>query len=113
MKNIINLTPHAVVLLDSSGNVTRRIEPAPHAARVSSTVRTVGEVDGIPVTETTFGEVEGLPGPQEGTIYIVSLLVMQQVAHTRTDTYRPDTGPQSVVRDAKGVIVGVRALTRS
>lgn len=111
--NIINLTPHAVVLLDAAGTVTRRIEPAPHTARVSSTVRTVGSVDGIPVTETSFGEVEGLPVPQEGTIYIVSLLVMQQVAHLRGDVYRPDTGPHSVVRDSAGVIIGVRSLTRS
>ena len=106
--NIINLTPHAFTLCYDAGEITRVIEPTKPAARVSSTVHTVGEVDGIPVTETTFGAVEGLPEPQEDTIYIVSLLVQQAVS--RPDVYRPDTGPQSVVRDSAGQILGVKAL---
>lgn len=106
--NIINLTPHAFTLCNDAGEIIRVIEPTKPAARVSSTVRVVGEVDGIPVTETKFGAVENLPEPQEGTVYIVSLLVQQ--AAPRPDVYRPDTGPQSVVRDGAGQIVGVKAL---
>lgn len=109
--NVVNLTPHNFTLCDADGNIVRVIEPTKPAARVSSTVRVVDEVDGIPVTETTFGAVEGLPEPQEGTIFIVSLLV-QQAAPNRHDVYRPDTGPQSVVRDDAGQIVGVKALAR-
>ena len=109
--NIVNLTPHAFHLCGVDGSIVRTIEPTKPAARVSSTVRVVGEVDGIPVTETTFGAVEGLPDQQEDTIYIVSLLV-QQAAVNRPDVYRPDTGPQSVVRDAAGNIVGVKALAK-
>jgi len=107
--NIVNLTPHAVTLCNDAGEIIRVIEPTKPAARVSSTVRTVGEVDGTPVTVTKFGAVEGLPEPQDGTVYIVSLLV-QQAVPARKDVYRPDTGPQSVVRDACGNIVGVKAL---
>lgn len=107
--NIVNLTPHAFTLCNQQGEIIRTIPPTTPAARVSSTVKTVGEVDGIPVTVTTFGAVEGLPEPQEGTAYIVSLLVQQAVPN-RSDVYRPDTGPQSVVRDGAGQIVGVKAL---
>jgi hypothetical protein len=107
--NIINLTPHSFTLCNDAGEIIRVIEPTKPAARVSSTVKTVGEVDGIPVTVTTFGAVEGLPEPQEGTVYIVSLLVQQAVPN-RSDVYRPDTGPQSVVRDGAGQIIGVKAL---
>ena len=76
---IINLTPHDFTLCNDTGEIIRIIEPTKPTARVSSVVRIVGEIDDIPITETTFGAVEDLPEPQEGTIYIVSLLVQQAV----------------------------------
>ena len=106
---IINLTPHAFTLCNEAGEVVRVIPPTAPAARVSSSSRIIGDCGGVPVTETDFGPVEGLPDPQEGTAYIVSLLVQQQVPHRR-DVYRPDTGPASVVRDGVGQIIGVKAL---
>ena len=107
--NIINLTPHVCHICNDVGEIVRSIEPTTPAARVSSTVSVVGNIDGIPVTNTRFGDVENLPAPADDTVYIVSLLV-QQAAPERTDLYRPDTGPQNVVRDAAGQIVGVKAL---
>jgi hypothetical protein len=109
--NIINLTPHDCHICNADGEIVRTIPAAKPAARVSSTVETVGEVDGIPVTVTNFGAVENLPDLQEGTVYIVSLLV-QQAASNRPDLLRPDTGPQNVVRDIAGQIVGVKALAK-
>ena len=106
---IINLTPHDFSLCNEAGEVVRVIPPTKPAARVSSASQAIGSIDGIPVTKTTFGHVEGLPDPQEGVCYIVSLLVQQRVPH-RSDVYRPDTGPASVVRDAAGQIIGVKAL---
>jgi len=108
---IINLTPHAFTLCNDTGEIIRIIEPTKPTARVSSVVRIVGEIDDIPITKITFGAVEDLPEPQEGTIYIVSLLVQQAV--NRPDVYRPDTGPQSIIRDSIGQIVGVKALAAS
>jgi len=107
---IINLTPHSVTICDESGAVIRTIAPTAPPARVASTSSVVDVIDGIPVTMTTFGEVDNLPEPQSDTIYIVSLLVQQAVQ--RNDVYRPDTGPNSVVRDEAGHIVGVKALSR-
>jgi len=106
---IINLTPHPVTICNADGQVIRKIPPTAPAARVGSTVRVIGDVDGIPVTRTEFGQVENLPEPQAGVVYIVSLLV-QQACPERTDLLRPDTGPQNVVRSPDGQIAGVKAL---
>jgi hypothetical protein len=108
MATIINLTPHPRHLYKENGEVFT-IAPTAPAARVSSVTEEVFKINGIPVTRTTFGDVENLPDPEEGTIFVVSMLV-QQAAPNRTDLYRPDTGPQNVVRDGEGKIIGVRAL---
>jgi hypothetical protein len=108
MTAILNLTPHPLHLYQENGEVLT-IAPTAPAARVSSVTEKVFEIGGFPVTRTTFGDVENLPDPEEGTIFVVSMLV-QQAANHRTDLYRPDTGPQNVVRDEEGKIIGVRAL---
>ena len=108
MTSIVNLTPHPLHIYKKDGDILT-INPTAPAARVSSQVEAVYEVGDIPITRTTFGEVENLPDPCPGTIYVVSMLV-QQAALGRIDLYRPDTGPQNVVRDGEGKIIGVRAL---
>jgi hypothetical protein len=108
MTAIINLTPHPLQLYQENGEVLT-ISPTAPAARVSSVTEEVFKIGGFPITRTTFGDVENLPDPEEGTIFVVSMLV-QQAAPNRTDLYRPDTGPQNVVRDGEGKIIGVRAL---
>ena len=112
MTTIVNLTPHPLHLylhLSKEDGEVITIAPTAPAARVSSVTEEVSKINGIPVTRTTFGAVEDLPDPEEGTIFVVSMLV-QQAANHRSDLYRPDTGPQNVVRDGEGKIIGVRAL---
>lgn len=82
------------------------VEPSGTIARVSATTIDIGEVDGIPVTETAFGPVENLPEEAEDTIYIVSSLVAQRV--NRPDVYIPNES----VRDSEGRIIGCRSLGR-
>jgi len=106
MENIINLTPHDVKLFHNgqehvflkSGTI----------ARVTSKSEFSHDVNGFPVHRTSYGEVENIPKPQDGVIYIVALLVAQVLAGTRTDIICPDTGPDSAVRDDKGLIAGVK-----
>jgi len=103
---IINLTPHDVKLLcDGKEHVFLK---SGTIARVSSKSEFSHSVNGLPVHKTIYGEVENLPEPQEGVIYIVALLVAQVLAGTRTDIICPDTGPDSAVRDDKGLIAGVK-----
>lgn len=102
---IINLTPHAVTIVKETGNL---IFPASgQLARVSARTVTVGEIDGIPVTETLYGEVEGLPAETAETIYIVSSLVAQR-CKGRNDVFIPNES----VRDEAGRIIGCKSLGR-
>ena len=102
---IINLTPHAIVVGD------RTIPPSGVVARVASTARELPPIEGLPVVETAFGETTGLPPETLGTWLVVSQVV-QTANPGRKDLLRPDTGPESVIRDAEGKILGVKRLTR-
>ena len=104
---MVNLTPHAITFVNAEGNVARTVTPSGSLARVSCKTVTVGEIAGIPVTETVYGEVEGLPSPQENTIYIVSALVAQRCTG-RTDVFVPS----EQIRDDQGRVIGCRSLGR-
>ena len=113
---VMNLTPHELTLVGENGKVLGRIAPTGQVARVNTQATKVEAVEingnSIPVVATEFGEVIDLPESQDGTIYVVSILVVQAVRGLRDDVVAPDTGPESVVRDAQGQIKGVRRFTR-
>lgn len=108
--NIINLTPHAIVLRTGDGDIT--IAPSGTVARVTSTPGATHEVAGIPcpvVDPPTFGEVTGIPDAAPGTVYIVSGMVLS--ATSRADVFGPGTGPtDGAIRDDAGRIVAVTRL---
>ncbi|MCX6703481.1 MAG: hypothetical protein NTV02_02220 [Candidatus Zambryskibacteria bacterium] len=91
---IINLTPHTINVRLADGSELAFVPTAP-AARVATTREVVGEVNGIPICRTTYGQVENLPEQKEGTMYVVSLLVLQ-VAPERRDLVAPDSGPSAI-----------------
>jgi hypothetical protein len=113
---IINLTPHAVNVIGKDGNIITSIPPTGKVARVRTVAIKTGtiEVDGhaIDVVSTSYGEVEDLPDSSPGIAYIVSALVLQVLRGSRNDVICPDTGPESVVRDAKGGILGVKRFIK-
>jgi hypothetical protein len=112
MANIINLTPHEVIIYDQTGqNIVLRIPPAGKVARVSISAQTVGEINSIAVRKTTYGDIQDLPDPQPGVIYVVStivLIALKDKGIIRPDVVSPDTNPDSAVRDASGKIIGVK-----
>jgi hypothetical protein len=99
MKKIVNLTPHAIVLNDGT-----RFESSGTIARVQASF---SEFDSDGVCQQVFGEVQDLPGPEEGTMYVVSGLVLSALGGARTDVVAPATGHPKVVRNDKGQIVSV------
>lgn len=112
--NIINLTPHKVVVIAEDENrnpYVYEFPPSGTVARVSSTQTEVELIGNIPIVKTEFGEVEGLPDPQPDTIYIVSSLVAQALSGKRNDVVSPDTGP-TAYRDEEGRITAVRRFQR-
>jgi hypothetical protein len=108
---LVNLTPHEIVVYQGD-NVVLRIPPSGRVARVVAKEEIVGVVNGVPLVRTVYGEIQGLPDPQPGTIYIVSLLVLQALQGRRNDVVAPNTGPTPLgaVRDAQGRIIGVRSF---
>lgn len=102
---IVNLTPHSITFIGEVGNLV--IEPSGVVARVSTETVTIGEINGIPVTETKFGQIEGLPAPCEGTVFLVSSLVAQRCKE-RLDVFIPNES----VRDSEGKIVGCKSFGR-
>jgi hypothetical protein len=118
---IINLTPHQLNIYDLSGEVViLSIPPPPEGTpipKVSTTSKIVGavKIDGmeISVRKVTYGDVENLPEEKEGTIYIVSTLVMLALKDKgvkRGNLLSPDTNADSVVRDRDGRVFGVKYL---
>lgn len=106
--NVVNLTPHAVVLISGPDYVA--FPPSGSVARVVTT--SGGEsfdVEGLgPVlpSEVTEG-VEGLPDPEDGKVFLVSGFVLANVKG-RADVFAPATGPKhGVIRDDNGRIKGV------
>jgi hypothetical protein len=109
----INLTPHDVVvrLADGSNFV---IPKSGQQTRVA-----VKQIDRAPlltddgkqlaVVANEYGDIEGLPAVQEGTIFIVSILVLGQV-QGRSDCFAPDTSPAGAVRNEAGQIEAVKRL---
>jgi hypothetical protein len=108
-ETIVNLTPHAVRVLDTAGNTLTTIPPSGQVARVSVTAVAVDPVAGLPVFRQQAGEIVDLPPPVPGVWYLVSLpLRLAAQAAGRTDVLSPG----ELIRDAGGQPVGCRGLAR-
>jgi hypothetical protein len=113
-----NFTPHVVKIIDSNGNVAMEIPPEGVQVRVKEQVEYEGIIQfkhegffrGVPVVRKKYAEIEGLPQQEDGVTLIVSVIVLN--ASDRSDLVCPDTGPDSVVRDEDGNILGVRRFQK-
>lgn len=106
---MVNLTPHAVTFYADNGERVKVVKTIPSSgvARAEQTREPLGDINGIPVSRTAYGKVTGLPDPQDGTVYIVSVLTAQ-AARGRDDLYIVD----DLVRDDAGQILGCKALAQ-
>ena len=109
---IVNLTPHAITVL-KNGEEIAVYEASGVTARCESKTGVVGEIAGIPLTETRFGKLylidrdrvkHELPEKKDGTFYIVSALVAR-AAQREDFVIVNDT-----VRDNDGRIVGCQSF---
>jgi hypothetical protein len=109
---MVNLTPHAICV--RVGDKELQFPPSGQIARVAASAEPCADVviDGVevPSVATRYGDVEGLPEPAEGTMYIVSALVLGRVTG-RSDVVAPDTGP-TAIREA-GQVKAVVRFTRA
>lgn len=108
--NIINLTPHTVVITD--GDTTLATFPSSGVARVQCHYIFQDDIEGVPSVCTEFGAVENLPHPQDGTFLIVSGMTADAALRENPDR-RDLLTPAMPVRDEDGRVIGCRALNRA
>ncbi len=77
--------------------------------RLNEVSASVYDTEGIPTVVKQYTDADGLPIAEDGVILIVSKIVMDAFPE-RYDLRCPDTGPDSVVRDSVGDILGVCRL---
>lgn len=109
---IVNLTPHAVNIVDSNDSVAITIPASGNVARCSQTISVIGSLTlnsvVIPISASSYGEVVDLPAPQDGVYYIVSRLVMS-ACPARQDLLVPN----DLVRNDAGQVIGCRSLANN
>ena len=109
---MLNLTPHAIGVVDGvDGETVHTIPASGQVARVSTRAvpqGTLGLPGGVvlPVVAMIYGDVEGVPAPG-GEKFIVSSMVLDRLGpEYRGQAFAPDTGPTALRKD--GQIVAVR-----
>ena len=102
---LINLTPHEIKIVGTSGEPLAVLPPSGSVARVAVTREIVGDVGGVPVFRTAYGAVTGLPDEQPGMALVVSAIVRQAVPGRR-DVFSPG----ELVRGVDGQPTGCRGL---
>lgn len=111
-KNIINLTPHPIIILDEKGHKIVTFPTSDIIARVESDRRHVANLNvrgvKVPITKIKSGDVYDMPEPQEDTIYIVSTMTARGLPD-RQDLYIAD----GIVKDEySGRTIGCRSLRK-
>lgn len=107
VKRVVNLCPHDIVIYDSTMSTIRFVYRSVGVARVESTYGAAGTAMGVPVRKVISNEVVGLPAPVEGTLYIVSNIVLSTLHGAREDVVAPDTFRSKVVGEDGKTTVGV------
>jgi len=106
---IINATPHPIVLKTSSKEIT--YPKSDILARVETKSKKVDDIE-VEVYENVYGDVQGLPKEKNGVYYIVSAMVLsanKESNNKRTDLIAPDTSPNGgAIRDGGQI----KAVTR-
>ena len=106
---LVNKTPHDVNVY--SGSKVIATYPSAGQIRLEERVAAnhkIKDNNGVEldIVDKEYGSSE-LPEPVTGQFFIVSKIV-RDAFPDRTDLLVPDTGPDSVVRDDNGRIIGIR-----
>jgi hypothetical protein len=105
-KELINLTPHEVLIEEDSEEI--KFEEGKKTTRILYEQEFDHNVDDIAIYHNVTGWIKGLPPQRDGIGYIVSGIVFNSVF--REDLYTPNTSPWSVKRRGFGKVVSVRSL---
>lgn len=106
----INLTPHDLHIVDENGQ-TRTIPRTGILARVSTTRKQVGNIDGIKIFKAEYGELEITGGSVQhghGDVLIVSSVTLEKAKEYFAGAIV--CAPSDLLRDAGGNIIGCNGL---
>jgi len=110
----VNLTPHAIDFYDNDGNHYMTVEPYGAVVRLDEKVEQVGDAAGVPVVRKNYSispkTIQLVEHLLEGGNMVIVSPIMLPYFKGFDDVYAPDTGPDSVVRDKEGRIIGVKRL---
>lgn len=122
---LLNCTPHEIKVFDLLGNVLATIPKSEYVVRLAQELngrpdkcKFYSSYGSIPVTNPPkYLNVQGLPPKNDDCSYdiIVSSIVANELScgnlpeHINR-VYSPDSGPNGVVRDNDGNIIGTKAL---
>ena len=108
---IINLTPHALNIYDSAGDLVESVPPSGMVAR-ADVRRTLTEKRGpVELYESVYFGAKALGAPEPDSVYVVSALYLSALRAEGLD----DTGvyvPGEAVRDEAGRVIGCVGLSR-
>ena len=107
---IVNLTPHDVILRCSDGSQTvllRSENPARVEVRHFQTGTVMIDGCPIPLVDVTASHVADLPARRPGTGYLVSRMVAEALPGRRDLFF-----PEDLVRDQDGNVIGCEKLGR-
>lgn len=103
---IVNLTPHEIVLYGKHGNEVLARYPSTGKARCKLKKTSLGRMSGISLYSMSFGRVSALPAYQKEKLYIVSMMVALAASKRRDDLLFPI----DLVRDDQGTVIGCRSF---
>lgn len=106
---IVNLTAHPIRVVNDNNEIVAEFPPSGKVARVQTQFEpgwTIETKEGfIPTSRPKFRGIVDLPSPKDDTLYLVSLVVFNQVKGRR-DVIAPDTG--DCIKDGNGNVFAVR-----
>jgi len=105
--DIVNLTPHDIVIVDNFTHDVIKTYPSKGNARISVLYMEKENINGVPIVDEVLGSVYGLPEKEEEHYYIVSNIVKAQLPD-REDLL----APVDFVRDMQGKIIGCKGFRR-
>jgi len=102
---IINLTPHAVIVYDAD-EIIQTFEPHGIVTRLDEAKEFITTINGVKIFKKKYAIARNLPDPKIGTLYLVSSQIVDSLRQTRNDLIAPD----DFVRNDNGNIIGCRSF---
>ena len=106
VEKFINLTPHDVVVITNGEKVI--IPRSGKVIRLGEEIVSSEIIEGVEVVKKRYLPPSGFQ--PEGKVHIVSILALKPLQEMFPGEVfvAPDTGPESVIRDQNGRIIGVK-----